>query len=51
MGKSCDFYIEQGSKYWCVIKKAEISYETYREYCYCDDMKKCPIYMYMKENK
>ena len=46
MAKKCDFYIDKGSKYMCMIKKEEISYSTYQEYCKYDYSKKCPIYQY-----
>jgi len=51
MAKPCDFYIDKGSKYWCVVKNGEISYTTYKEFCYYDDMKKCPFYTHYLENK
>ena len=52
MAKKCDFYIDKGSKYICMVKKEEISTETYNEYCKFNYSEKCPIYQfYKKEGK
>ncbi len=48
--KTCDYYSDDHKNYWCILKKGEVSSETYRDFCRCDEMKKCPIYQYFKEN-
>lgn len=51
MGKKCDFYIERSGRDVCVLKDSEVDRDTYRDYCYRDDKKKCPIYLYYEKNK
>ncbi len=51
MAKACDFYIERDRKEWCAIKKGQISYATYNEYCKNDYFKKCPIYQFYEKEK
>ena len=48
--KTCDYYSDDHRNYWCILKKGEVSSETYRDFCKCDEMKKCPIYQNFKEN-
>ena len=48
----CSFYFNKKNEYICTIKRGEISYEVYKEYCKNDYSKKCPIYQYyLKEGK
>ena len=51
MGKKCDFYVERSGKDYCALKNEEISYSFYRDYCYRDDMKQCPIFQFYEKNK
>ena len=51
MAKACDYYIEKDKKDWCILKNTEISRDTYKEYCYRDEKKKCPIYQYYNNPK
>jgi len=51
MGKTCDYYIEKSGRDYCILKNAEISRDFYRDYCRCDDMKKCPIYQFCQNNR
>lgn len=52
MAIDCSFYLEKGNKYICMIKKGEIDYKVYKEYCKNDDSNNCPIYQYyLKEGK
>ena len=51
MGKCCDYFVEKDKKEYCALKKDQISYEQYKEYCRADDMKKCPIYQFWKDNR
>ncbi len=44
--KTCDYYSDDHRNYWCILKKGEVSSETYRDFC----KKKCPIYQNFKEN-
>lgn len=46
MAKDCDFYLDKGSKYICMVRQSEIDYSTYKEYCKGDYSKNCPIYQY-----
>ncbi len=50
MSKKCDYYIERFGRDYCALKDEEISRELYRDYCYRDDMKKCPIYQFYEKN-
>lgn len=47
--KSCDYYTEKNKKRWCMIKDSEISDDTYRDYCKCDERKKCIIWTYYEK--
>ena len=49
MAKKCDYYVDDHGKDWCILKKGEISRDTYKEYCYYDERKKCPLYQYYTE--
>lgn len=54
MAKCCDYLVERGSRYYCLLKKSdggEISDTTYKNYCKYDDMKKCPIYENHEEGR
>lgn len=52
MAIDCSFYLEKSNKYICMIKKGEIDYKVYKEYCKNDNSKNCPIYQYyLKEGK
>ena len=51
MSKSCDFYIERNSKMWCAVKKDEIEYTTYKEYCKYAYTKYCPIFQFYEKIK
>ncbi len=51
MAKKCDFYFYENNKDICMIKKEDISYKTYNEYCKYDNFKECPIYLYYLSKK
>ena len=51
MAKYCDYFIEKSNKYFCILKDSEISNDTYKEYCKCDETKKCPIFQYFDKEK
>lgn len=47
--KACDYYIEKDHKDYCIIKQTEVSRDTYKDYCRCDERKKCPIWQYYEK--
>jgi len=51
MSKTCDYYTNYAGKEYCILKKAEISWQQYADFCKYDDMKECPIYQFYKENR
>ena len=57
MARNCDFWVEKGSKYYCLLKEnkkddGEISDQTFKLYCKSNNSKLCPIFEhYYKERK
>ena len=57
MARNCDFLVEIGSKYYCLLKEnkkddGEISDQTYKLYCKSDNSNHCPIFEhYYKERR
>lgn len=57
MAKKCDFLLEKGSRYYCLLiennkEDGEISEQTYKCYCKFEETKLCPIWIhYDKERR
>lgn len=50
MSDNCDYSMEKYGDNYCAIKKEQVSYDQYQDFCKRDNRDSCPIYRFWKEN-